>query len=156
MTSVAVSSGRPCIEAEVSSANTDYPGAHAALTQALARTKAVFASGIVADLRFFECLLLARTEADAGPERRKQRATIARRLKDLGRWARAGRHQQPRPGRHLHDAPTSDPPRSRTRVVDEALAVQDLQDSLVLRQAERPRRPAGRRMVGMVLGCRRR
>jgi predicted ATPase/signal transduction histidine kinase/tRNA A-37 threonylcarbamoyl transferase component Bud32 len=67
----------------------DYAGAHAALEQALTRTKAAFGSGIMADLRFYECLILARTEADAGPERRKQRTRIAHNLKDLGKWARS-------------------------------------------------------------------
>ena len=65
----------------------DYAGAHAALEQALLRTKAAFGSGIMADLRFYECLILARTEADAGADRRKQRARIHSNMKELSKWA---------------------------------------------------------------------
>ncbi len=68
----------------------DYPGAHIAMTQALARTEPAFGSAIIADLRFYESLILARTEAAAtGAERRKQRAAIQRNRKSLGAWARS-------------------------------------------------------------------
>ncbi|MBL8972830.1 MAG: hypothetical protein JNK56_19745, partial [Myxococcales bacterium] len=66
----------------------DFAAARAALAEANARTRVAFGSAITADLRFYEGLILARTDVPGGAGR-AQRAAIERALAQLGKWARS-------------------------------------------------------------------
>ncbi|MCA9714425.1 MAG: AAA family ATPase, partial [Myxococcales bacterium] len=68
----------------------DQETAYASLQQALLRTKVAFGSCFIADLRFYECLILARQLPEArGLSRRKLIKTIRQGLAQLRRWARS-------------------------------------------------------------------
>ncbi len=66
----------------------DFAAASAAIDAANLRTRVAFGSAIMADLRFYECLILARTHTP-GAAGRAQRRTLEKGLAQLGKWARS-------------------------------------------------------------------
>jgi len=67
----------------------DYDRAYAAITEALARSKAAFGSPFIADLYFYECLILTRrAPASKARQRRADKGRIKAGLKALTKWSR--------------------------------------------------------------------